>query len=200
MDVFSAERSGSVTLPSLISRRATLPRTDQVIPHSHLALSCLAGLAPDQHGALLIGGRCFKIGPSRGLGFKPAVAQPKDVIEPIEDHFVMRDADDRGILFDGDPPQQVHHDPGALRVQRRRRLIGENDAGPVGKRAGNRDALPLAAGQLNPASCSTTATLSVASRNGSSSLGRDVDRISMVLNSERSQSWLLTTISGKSLA
>jgi hypothetical protein len=42
--------------------------------------------------------------------------------------------------------------------------------------------------------------LSVASRNGSSSLGRDVDRISMVLNSERSQSWLLTTISGKSLA
>jgi len=32
------------------------------------------------------------------------------------------------------------------------------------------------------------------------SLGGDADRISMALRSERSQSWLLTTISGKSLA
>ena len=60
----------------------------------------------------------------------------------------MRDAADRRILFDGDPPQTVHHDSGALRVQRRDRLIGDKDAWPVGERASNRDVLPLAAGQL----------------------------------------------------
>lgn len=88
------------------------------------------------------------MGASRGLRLEPAIAQPENVIEPIENHFVMSDANDRSILFDGDPPQQVHHDSGALRVQRRRRLIGENDTRPVGKRARNRDPLPLAAGQL----------------------------------------------------
>ena len=58
------------------------------------------------------------MGGDRGLGLKPAIAQPENMIEPIKNHFVMRDADDRGILLDGGPPQQIHHYSGALRVQR----------------------------------------------------------------------------------
>ena len=44
--------------------------------------------------------------------------------------------------------KQVHDDLGALGIERRRRLVGENDARPVGERAGDGDALRLAAGKL----------------------------------------------------
>ena len=47
----------------------------------------------------------FRAWASRAFVLEPAVAEPKDVIEPIQNHFVMRDADDRGILVDGDPAQ-----------------------------------------------------------------------------------------------
>ena len=60
----------------------------------------------------------------------------------------MRDADDRGILIDGDPAQQVHHDSGALRIERRCWFVSQNNAWPVGQRASNRDALRLPAGEF----------------------------------------------------
>ena len=49
------------------------------------------------------------------LCFDSAVAQPEDVVESIENHFVMRHDDDRGTLIDGNPAQQIHHDPRPLR-------------------------------------------------------------------------------------
>jgi hypothetical protein len=98
--------------------------------------------------ATLTRGLGFNMPGKGGFGLKPAIAQPENVIEPIENHFVMRDADDRSFLINGDPAQQVHHDPGALRIERRGRLIGQNDARPIGKRARDRDTLRLAAGQL----------------------------------------------------
>jgi hypothetical protein len=70
-------------------------------------------ISPDQHGAPLDGGCSFKRRTLRSFGLKPAVAQPENVIEPIENHFIMGNADDRSILFDGYPAQQVHHDSGA---------------------------------------------------------------------------------------
>ena len=105
--------------------------------------------------------RSFELGTNRGLGLEPAVAEPENVIEAVENHFVMRDTNDRSILFDGDPAQQIHHYSGARRVERRGRLICENDARPVGERAGNRDALPLPAGQLRRHRVPTVADLQV---------------------------------------
>ena len=72
-----------------------------------------------------------------GLRFEPAVAQPENVIEAVEDHLVVGHHDDGGVLLDRNPPQQIHDNAGARGIKRRRRLIGENDARAVGERAGD---------------------------------------------------------------
>ena len=92
--------------------------------------------------------RRFGLPAGSGAGLQPAVAQPEDVIEAVEDHFVMGHDDDRGTLIDGDPAQQIHHDSSARRIERGGRLIGKNDARPVGERAGDRHSLRFAAGEL----------------------------------------------------
>jgi hypothetical protein len=95
------------------------------------------------------------------VGHKSTVAQPENVIEPIQNHFVMRHDDDCGALIDGNPTQQIHHDPGALRVERRGRLVCENNARPIGKRAGNRYPLRFAAGELRGHRVLTVADLEI---------------------------------------
>ena len=60
----------------------------------------------------------------------------------------MGDDNDRRLLIDGDPAQQIHNNACARRIERRGRLVGENDARPVGKRAGDRHALRFAAREL----------------------------------------------------
>lgn len=77
-----------------------------------------------------------------------AVAKMEDVIEAIKNLLVVGDDDDRRLLFGGDALEQVHDDPGALRVERRRRLVRQNDPRVVGKCASDRHPLRLAAGQL----------------------------------------------------
>ena len=67
--------------------------------------STIISKLPDQHGARLPSGRSFEMTVNRSLRLKPAVTQPENVIKPVENHFIMRDADDRSILFDGDPSQ-----------------------------------------------------------------------------------------------
>jgi hypothetical protein len=44
--------------------------------------------------------------------------------------------------------RRIHNDLRPLQIERRRRLIRENDAWSVGKRAGNGDALPFPAGKV----------------------------------------------------
>ena len=105
----------------------------------------------------------------------------------------MRYANDGGILINCYLAQQVHHDSGALRIERRGGLISENCAGPVSQRASNRHALGFAARELSrhrvlavpdfkiveqvngaavcgrradPGNASTTVTLSLPSRSG----------------------------------
>jgi hypothetical protein len=60
----------------------------------------------------------------------------------------MGDDQDRRLLVEGDAAQQVHDNPGPFGIERRRRLVGEDDLRPVGQRSGDRDALRLPAGQL----------------------------------------------------
>jgi hypothetical protein len=66
-----------------------------------------------------------------------SVAPLKVAIEPIEDFLVMGDGDDGGLLINRYSPYQVHDDSGALRIQRRRRLVRQDDARPIGMRPGD---------------------------------------------------------------
>ena len=45
---------------------------------------------------------------------KLSIAKSEDVIEAIEDHLVVCDADDRGVLVNRNLAQQIHHDARAL--------------------------------------------------------------------------------------
>src|SRR6266508_6685426 len=76
------------------------------------------------------------------------VPQLKDVIEPVEDFLIVGDCDDRGVLVKRDLTKQVHDKPGAMGVEGRRRLVGKDDAWPVGQSAGNCHALSFAAREL----------------------------------------------------
>lgn len=75
--------------------------------------------------------------------FKRAVPQRIDMIESIEDLLVMGDDDDGASVFRRNFPKHVHDGSGTLRIERGRGLIGQDDAGIVGERAGNRNALGL---------------------------------------------------------
>lgn len=58
--------------------------------------------------------------------------QPEDMVESAEDHLVVGDADDRGALIHRNFVQQVHDNARPLQVERRGRLVGKNDARPIG--------------------------------------------------------------------
>jgi len=44
---------------------------------------------------------------ARAVRLEPAVAQPEDAIETIQDHLVVGHAGDRRVLLDRDPAQQI---------------------------------------------------------------------------------------------
>jgi hypothetical protein len=81
-------------------------------------------------------------------GFEATVSQLENAIEAIEDLVIVSYCDDRGILIDGNLAEQVHDDPGSMRVERRGRLVGKDDARPVGQCSRNRHALGFAAGKF----------------------------------------------------
>ena len=60
----------------------------------------------------------------------------------------MGDGNDRRVLLDGDFAQEIHNDPRALRIERRCRLVCEDNAWFVRQSTGNGDALRLTARQL----------------------------------------------------
>ena len=60
----------------------------------------------------------------------------------------MRHDNDGRLLFDRDPSQKIHDDARTAGVEWCGRLVGEDDARPVGKRAGDSHALRFAARQL----------------------------------------------------
>jgi hypothetical protein len=72
----------------------------------------------------------------------------EDVVEAVEYLLIMGNGEDRGLLFGSHLAQEIHDNTGPLRVERRGRLVGKDDARAVGKRAGDRDSLGLAPGQV----------------------------------------------------
>jgi len=51
----------------------------------------------------LTGSCSFKLVADSGAALQSAVAQPVDVIEPVQNHLVVGDDNDRRLLIDGDP-------------------------------------------------------------------------------------------------
>ncbi len=61
--------------------------------------------------------------------------------------MVMCDDDDRSLLLVRNAPEEIHHGAPALTVESSRRLIGENEGGPIRESSRDRDALLLAAAE-----------------------------------------------------
>jgi hypothetical protein len=58
------------------------------------------------------------------LHFEPAIAQPEEMIESVENHLVVGDHNDCGVLLGGNPAQQIHDDASARGIERGRGLVG----------------------------------------------------------------------------
>ena len=96
-----------------------------------------------------------------GPCLQPPIAQPENVIEPIQNHFVMSHDDNRSALINGDPTQQIHNDAGARRIERRGRFVGKYDARPICERPGDCHPLGFAAGKLLGQSMLAVANLKI---------------------------------------
>ena len=66
---------------------------------------------------------------------QPAVAQTEYPVEAAENRLVAGDDEDRRVLIESDAAQEIHDGAGACGIERRGRLVGENDARPIGERA-----------------------------------------------------------------
>jgi hypothetical protein len=80
------------------------------------------------------------------------VVDAHDAID-IENPRVVRHDDDRTAVVRGKRPQQFHDSAPGLGVERRRRLIGQDDARLAHERARDGHALLLAAGQIARQQC-----------------------------------------------
>lgn len=76
-----------------------------------------------------------------------AVFDIQNPVEDIKGAMIVGDDDDARAALVGDAGKQLHHLPAAPAVERGGRLIGQDQAGLVGQRAGDGDALLLAAGE-----------------------------------------------------
>ena len=93
--------------------------------------------------------------PRRSSGDAPAavvddtaVEHPDDSVGPPADCDVVGDDQERQAALDVQPSHQRGDLLGRLAVEVAGRLVGPHDRGVVDERAGDRDALALAAGQL----------------------------------------------------
>ena len=50
-----------------------------------------------------------------------------DAIEAIEDLVIVGDGNDRSVLFDGQLAEQIHTIPARVEIERRCRLVSEDD-------------------------------------------------------------------------
>ena len=91
---------------------------------------------------------CVFVGDRVGERRQPAVLEVDDAVGDVEDAVVVRDQQDGDALLLGEVVHQVDDVAAGLLVERRGRLVGEDDARPRGERARDRDALLLAAREL----------------------------------------------------
>jgi hypothetical protein len=80
--------------------------------------------------------------------FDATVLEMEDAIGDVEDAAVVRHQHDAGRLFSGELLNQVRDVAPRFPIERRRRLVGEDDLGVVDQRARDRHALTLAAAEL----------------------------------------------------
>src|SRR5215207_399430 len=86
--------------------------------------------------------------PVAGLTDDLAVAHADDAVAAVADAGVVRDEDEGETLALVQVAHQVHDLVGGLAVEGARRLIRPDDRRVVDERAGDGDALPLAAGEF----------------------------------------------------
>jgi hypothetical protein len=84
----------------------------------------------------------------RGVADDAAVLDLEDAVGEVEDAVVVGDDDDGAVRLDRDGAQQVHDAAAGAGVERRGRLVADDQPGIVDQRAGDGDALLLPAGQL----------------------------------------------------
>ena len=78
----------------------------------------------------------------------PAIVDRDDAVGELQRAVIMCNGEDRAPRVLRNLGQQLHHRHAVLGIERRRRLVRQNDGGRAGKRTGNRDALLLAARHL----------------------------------------------------
>ena len=76
-----------------------------------------------------------------------AVFDIKGAVEDIESAVIMGDDDDPRVVFVGDAGEEFHDLPTPFAVERGSRLVGKDQAGFVGKGAGDGDTLLFSAGE-----------------------------------------------------
>jgi hypothetical protein len=86
--------------------------------------------------------------PSTRIIRDPAILHVNDPIRVSEHAAVVGNDDDAAIAFAGERAEQIHHHVTALRIERRRRFVGEDNRRIAGDRARDRDALLLAAAEI----------------------------------------------------
>lgn len=74
-----------------------------------------------------------------------AISQMENAIEAAKDALIVGYDDDCRGLIDRNPAQKVHDDSSAHGIERGRWLVSQDNAGAIGERPGNGDALRLAA-------------------------------------------------------
>ena len=90
----------------------------------------------------------YGVTPFRAASFDPAGAQPHDAVAALRQRVVVRDQDQRGAALDVAGEQKLDDLLAGRFVEVAGRLVGDQDRGVGRKRAGERDALLLAAGEL----------------------------------------------------
>jgi len=78
--------------------------------------------------------------------FNTAVDNGVDTVESFKHALIVGDHNDGGVLFTPELPEQVHDRPAVFRIERSRRLVGEDDARSVDDGAGDRQSLLLPPG------------------------------------------------------
>ena len=92
----------------------------------------------------VLGARSHRAGERR----EAPILEVDDAVGHVENAVVVRDQQHGDALLLGECLHQIHDIAPGLLVERRRRLVGEDDARPTGEGAGDRDALLLSSREL----------------------------------------------------
>ena len=67
----------------------------------------------------------------------------EDMIEAVEDFFVVGNGQDSSLLFGRHPAEEIHDDASTMRIECRGGFVSEDDPGAIGQSARDRHPLRL---------------------------------------------------------